>query len=186
MRRGKDVELAHTRVGSIARGSVWTLGLAEARRQESPGDHSYVSPDPDELFWATVKVRTALQEMTVAAAAAVEGARSMAEVLDDALNVLESTARVSADRSASGEQLQRGGLLSPREREVLAHVAEGRSNKAIAEALFVSPNTIKTHVASLMNKLHADSRAQLAAIAVRQGAHPIRTSTLSEIKTLAS
>ena len=44
---------------------------------------------------------------------------------------------------------------------------EGRSNKSIAETLFVSPNTIKTHVASLLHKLHADSRAQLAAIAVR-------------------
>jgi DNA-binding NarL/FixJ family response regulator len=62
-----------------------------------------------------------------------------------------------------------GAALSPREREVLALVAVGRSNKAIAEALFVSPNTVKTHVASLLNKLHADSRVQLAAIATKQG-----------------
>ena len=54
---------------------------------------------------------------------------------------------------------------------VLALVAEGRSNKAIAEALFVSPNTVKTHVASLLNKLHAESRVQLAAIAARQAAY---------------
>ncbi len=62
-------------------------------------------------------------------------------------------------------------VLTPREREVLALVAEGRSNKAIAEALFVSPNTIKTHVASLLHKLHADTRVQLAALAAR-GALP--------------
>ena len=58
--------------------------------------------------------------------------------------------------------------LSPREREVLALVAEGRSNKDIAEALFVSPNTIKTHVASLLNKLDVHTRVQLATIAARQ------------------
>jgi two-component system response regulator DegU len=52
---------------------------------------------------------------------------------------------------------------------VLALVAEGRSNKAIAEALFVSPNTVKTHVASLLTKFQVDSRTQLAAIAVRAG-----------------
>jgi DNA-binding NarL/FixJ family response regulator len=55
--------------------------------------------------------------------------------------------------------------LSPREQEVLALVAEGHSNRAIAEALFVSPNTVKTHVASLLRKHDASSRAQLAALA---------------------
>ena len=48
-------------------------------------------------------------------------------------------------------------------------VAEGRSNKAIAAALFVSPNTVKTHVASLLTKLGADNRAQLAIIAAQRG-----------------
>jgi DNA-binding NarL/FixJ family response regulator len=48
---------------------------------------------------------------------------------------------------------------------VLALVAEGHSNRAIAEALFVSPNTVKTHVASLLRKHDASSRAQLAALA---------------------
>jgi two-component system, NarL family, nitrate/nitrite response regulator NarL len=59
--------------------------------------------------------------------------------------------------------------LSPREREVLALVAAGQTNKAIAEALYVSPNTVKTHVSSLLHKLRADTRVQLAAIATRQG-----------------
>ena len=60
-----------------------------------------------------------------------------------------------------------GGILSPREREVLALVAAGHTNKAIAEQLFVLPNTVKTHVASLLQKLDADSRVELAAIATR-------------------
>ncbi len=47
-------------------------------------------------------------------------------------------------------------------------VADGRSNKAIAEVLFVAPSTVKTHVTSLLTKLGADNRAQLAAIATQR------------------
>jgi two-component system, NarL family, response regulator LiaR len=52
---------------------------------------------------------------------------------------------------------------------VLALVAEGRSNQEIAEALFVAHSTAKTHVASLLTKLDADNRAQLATIAMQHG-----------------
>jgi DNA-binding CsgD family transcriptional regulator len=58
--------------------------------------------------------------------------------------------------------------ISPREREVLALVAEGRTNKAIAEALFDSPNTVKIHVASLLHERQADTHSQLVVMATRQ------------------
>ena len=64
---------------------------------------------------------------------------------------------------------QPDGRISPREREVLALVVAGRSNKEIAETLFVSPFTVKAHVASLLNKLDAGNRAQLAIIAMQLG-----------------
>jgi DNA-binding NarL/FixJ family response regulator len=51
-------------------------------------------------------------------------------------------------------------------------VAEGRSNKSIAETLFVSPNTVKTHVAALLTKLEVETRVQLAALAVRHANWP--------------
>jgi DNA-binding CsgD family transcriptional regulator len=50
--------------------------------------------------------------------------------------------------------------VSDREYEVLALVAEGRSNKEIARALDVSPNTVKTHIASLFEKLEAKRRTE--------------------------
>ena len=50
--------------------------------------------------------------------------------------------------------------LTAREREVLALMAEGRSNKAIAEALFVSENTVKTHSSRVFDKLGARRRTQ--------------------------
>jgi DNA-binding CsgD family transcriptional regulator len=59
--------------------------------------------------------------------------------------------------------------LTPREREVLALLAEGASNKAIARALGVSVHTAKFHVASLTEKLGAHGRLEAIAIAIRAG-----------------
>ncbi len=96
-------------------------------------------------------------------------ARALTAALEKAMLVLAAVEGGSrAHPVAAAEITDRSRTLSPREREVLALVAEGRSNKAIAEELYVSPNTIKTHVASLLQKLDADTRAQLAAIAARQ------------------
>jgi DNA-binding NarL/FixJ family response regulator len=59
--------------------------------------------------------------------------------------------------------------LTPREREVLALVAEGLSNKAIAEELGISDQTVKFHVASITGKLGAANRTEAVRLAVRQG-----------------
>jgi len=117
-------------------------------------------------------VRSALREAAVAAAAAAARAFSLAELLDEALAVMTDAeiATLRVPRRSDARQ-HWTGVLSPREREVLVLVAEGRTNKAIAEALFVSPNTIKTHVTSLLHKLQADTRVQLATIATTQGLH---------------
>ncbi|GCB52978.1 response regulator transcription factor [Streptomyces sp. NL15-2K] len=59
--------------------------------------------------------------------------------------------------------------LTTRESEVVTLVAEGKDNTEIAEQLFVSPYTVRTHVQRAMNKLHARDRAQLVVIAYRTG-----------------
>jgi DNA-binding NarL/FixJ family response regulator len=59
--------------------------------------------------------------------------------------------------------------LTEREREIAAWVATGRSNGEIADALFLSPATVRTHVTRAMGKLNARSRAQLVVLAVRAG-----------------
>ncbi len=60
-------------------------------------------------------------------------------------------------------------VLTDREREVLARVGRGRSNAEIAEELFVSVATAKTHVSRVLTKLHARDRAQLVVIAYETG-----------------
>jgi DNA-binding NarL/FixJ family response regulator len=59
--------------------------------------------------------------------------------------------------------------LTPREREVLALVASGTSNKGIARRLQVSPHTVKFHVAAILDKLDAASRVEAVAEAMRRG-----------------
>ncbi|MBV9060479.1 MAG: response regulator transcription factor [Pseudonocardiales bacterium] len=61
------------------------------------------------------------------------------------------------------------GSLTEREREIVTHVAAGLSNDEIAERLFVSPATAKTHVSRAMIKLGARDRAQLVVLAYESG-----------------
>lgn len=60
-------------------------------------------------------------------------------------------------------------LLSPREREILQLVAEGKSNKDIAGILNVSPYTVETHRANILQKLNLHSVPELILYAVRKG-----------------
>ena len=59
--------------------------------------------------------------------------------------------------------------LSPREREILGLLAEGLGNKIVAARLGISEHTVKTHVASVFQKLGADTRAEAVAIGARSG-----------------
>jgi DNA-binding CsgD family transcriptional regulator len=120
------------------------------------------------LVRAVAAARAELGEAAFAAADAAGRALTFEELLDELLAVLENGEGVLATSGAPHSQ-QRDSLISPREREVLALVAAGRSNQEIAEALFVAPSTVKSHVASLLNKLNADNRAQLATIAAQRG-----------------
>ncbi len=62
--------------------------------------------------------------------------------------------------------------LTAREREVVEAVVQGLDNQQIAEQLFVSPFTVKTHVNRAMTKVGARDRAQLVSLAVRAGLRP--------------
>jgi DNA-binding NarL/FixJ family response regulator len=59
--------------------------------------------------------------------------------------------------------------ISPRELEVLRQIAFGRTNREIGERLFVSEETVKTHVGKLLDKLGLQHRTQLVAYALKHG-----------------
>ena len=62
-----------------------------------------------------------------------------------------------------------GGDLTPREAEILALVAEGRTNGEIGRQLFITTKTVSVHVSRILSKLGASGRTEAAAIARRRG-----------------
>ncbi|GMR08193.1 MAG: two-component system response regulator NarL [Gammaproteobacteria bacterium] len=62
--------------------------------------------------------------------------------------------------------------LTPREHEILTHIAEGESNKVIAKKLGISDGTVKLHVKAILRKLGVHSRVEAAVIAVEHGLSP--------------
>ncbi len=87
----------------------------------------------------------------------------------DALLHPAVAARVLRELSADDGRAERHGSLTAREREVLALVARGRANKAIAFELGVAEKTVKTHVGNILAKLGLSDRTQAALYAVREG-----------------
>jgi len=63
-------------------------------------------------------------------------------------------------------------LLTTRERQILALLGEGRSNREIANILVISERTARTHVSSVLSKLNLSSRTQAALMAIREGLAP--------------
>ncbi|MBM2832801.1 MAG: two component transcriptional regulator, LuxR family, partial [Dehalococcoidia bacterium] len=68
-------------------------------------------------------------------------------------------------------------LLSVREQEVLTLVAQGLTNKEVADKLYISENTVKYHMKNILDKLHLQNRAQVIAWAARHNRQPPLAST---------
>jgi non-specific serine/threonine protein kinase len=87
-----------------------------------------------------------------------------------AFSVEQAIEHALADAAGAGQQpAARIGGLTEREREVAALIAQGATNRAVAEALVISERTVERHVANMFAKLDVGSRAQIAAFAVQAG-----------------
>jgi len=102
-------------------------------------------------------------EIVAALEAAVVGLVTLPAEL--AVEVASASRSVSAPRPAGASSPP----LTRREVEVLGMLAEGLANKNIAARLGISEHTVKTHVASILTKLDAFSRAEAVAVGARQG-----------------
>ncbi|MBP2706557.1 response regulator transcription factor [Microbispora sp. RL4-1S] len=89
-------------------------------------------------------------------------------------SVLEpGVAALLVERVRRGDPRRPLDLLTPREREVLAELARGRSNSEISRALRMGRETVKTHVSSILAKLGLSDRTQAAIFGLQQGLVPL-------------
>jgi DNA-binding CsgD family transcriptional regulator len=84
------------------------------------------------------------------------------------------TLGAAADLRALGSPLESIGGLSPREVEVLRVVAQGETNRAIAERLFISEKTVARHLSNIFTKLEVSSRSEATAYAFAHGIAEVR------------
>ena len=172
-----------------ARGNL-ALAEAEATRlldQPDPGAWSAAAVGfrdprrPYELAWCRfheAEAMLALRVPRAEAATVLAEARALAVELGAVplLETVETLARMARldlpSDAPAGAELDAGedpfGLTS-REREVLGLLVEGRTNRQIADALFISESTASVHVSNIIGKLGVTNRVEAAAAAVRSG-----------------
>ncbi len=150
----------------------------EARRHlEDAVDHFLQSGAPFELAQARLGLARALAQGGRAEEAGVEAQRALDLLTELKAEFHMAQARALLDQlvdrasplaAPSSPRAARAGLTA-REMDVLRLVAEGLSNQAIGERLFVSEHTVHRHVANILNKLSVSSRAAAVAQATRRG-----------------
>lgn len=117
----------------------------------------------------TLAVRHALGDEAYTAAFATGQTIPFAAALADAVALLQPEHPSALERFSIGRESGNDPGLTPREQEVLTLLCQRRTNAEIADALFLSPRTVETHVTHLLGKLGAANRRDVGAIAVRRG-----------------
>jgi len=135
------------------------------------------SPDDDQLFQAIKSGAVALLGKSIGAEGLVsllkrvgEGEYPINETLLGRPSTAKKVLQLFKSLSLMGKDIESLMTpLSPRETEILRHIAEGISNKRIAHALGISEQTIKNHITSIMRKLNANDRTHAVVLAMRRG-----------------
>ena len=104
-------------------------------------------------------------EILQATKAAAEG-----EVLIDPVTLTRLLAQVAREREEQRDALALLNDLTERERQILDLLAQGKRNDDIAQELYISPQTVQTHVRNILGKLRVHSKLEAVAFAVKHGA----------------
>ncbi|HEU5099031.1 MAG TPA: LuxR C-terminal-related transcriptional regulator, partial [Roseiflexaceae bacterium] len=150
------------------------FGAAEALREVAGIPLPPVLRADYERDIATVHAQ--LDEASFAAAWAAGRALPLEQAIAEALRVASAAPPTQADPGATKPAPQpvsatpaRLATLTPRERQVLALLAQGASNRAIADTLVIAERTAEIHVSNILGKLGVTSRTQATAYALAQG-----------------
>jgi DNA-binding NarL/FixJ family response regulator len=155
------------------------LGIDVVRevRQANPRSHSLlITADTDRLQHA--------RALEAGASGVINKTAQLTDILDAIRRVhrgesVQSVQEVIELLRLAGQERERDqarqvtlARLTPRERQVLESLSEGLDNRAIADRLFISPETARTHVVKLLAKLNVESRLQAAIFAIENGLGP--------------
>ena len=113
------------------------------------------------------------EEVSAALKAGALGYLQKSASRDELLRAIRSVAQgmraLPADLEARLALRTAGPEITPREREILALIAQGKANKEIGATLGIAEDTVKRHVSSILDKLQVNDRAQATAEAMRRG-----------------
>jgi RNA polymerase sigma factor (sigma-70 family) len=155
------------------------LKLARTLKQRLPTIGVVVltsSQDDAQLFQALKAQAVAYLSKEVTATALVNtvrrvyrGEHPINESLTDRPKLAEQVLQQFQELSLRSEAESFIAPLTPREMEILKHIAQGYLNKQIAAELDISEQTIKNHVTSILRKLNANARTEAVVVAIKQG-----------------
>lgn len=149
---------------------VMDLQLPGVSGIEATSELLKVHPDAHVLIFSTFARD---EEIQAALRAGALGYLQKSSSRDDLLAAIRTVARGGQSLPSTIAQRLRNRLaepeITPREREILALVAQGNSNKVIAAGLGISEDTVKQHVSRILTKLKVNDRAQATAEAIRRG-----------------
>ncbi|MFF6883231.1 LuxR C-terminal-related transcriptional regulator [Streptomyces sp. NPDC012421] len=161
------------------RGGLWLGDVPEDLLAASPGFQDVLSPlgiedgvaqclfDADGRYVGMLNISVRARRSTPDPARAV--VTLLTESLAAAVATCEAAPPPEAAAPAPGTKAERPGGLSPRELEVLAELTTGRTNRQIAERLYITPRTVGTHIEHILAKLDVPNRAAAAARAAAWG-----------------
>ncbi|MEU9762386.1 LuxR C-terminal-related transcriptional regulator [Streptomyces sp. NPDC047985] len=167
-----------------ARGGLWLRDVPRQLLAASPGFREVLRPLGIEdgvaqcLFAADGRYVGMLNVSTRRPRRTPDPARAVVTLLTEALAAAvdrgEGPPPEQVAPAAPGTDAWRPGGLSPRELQVLAELTAGRTNREIAERLYITPRTVGTHVEHILAKLGLPNRAAAAARAAAWGIEPSR------------
>jgi two-component system NarL family response regulator len=150
------------------------IEAARAIKQVSPTTSILmltVSDEEDDLYEAVKAGANGylLKEISIEeVASAVRGAVRGQSLISPSMAAKLLTEFSNLVRKSEERQQVNAPRLTDRELEVLKLVAQGRTNRAIAESLYISENTVKNHIRNILEKLHLHSRLEAVMYAVRE------------------
>jgi non-specific serine/threonine protein kinase len=156
-------------VDTQPRRAAHLLGAAEALRERSGALVAAV--DLSRYAKLVAQLKAHLREDTFAGAWTEGRGLPIDEAMDLALREDASKRAGSsvAVQTDEGDALTPRDTLSPREREIARLIAQGQSNRAIADGLVVAVKTVETHIQHIFRKLHVKNRAEIGVWAARTG-----------------